>query len=221
VNIDGFSLFVGNPFPLGVNNSLWVGTRLGGGDGVFPAIIATGNLGVPFLTGVASWTFAATPSWGFEEWDNRPFAGANPNYLVRWYAPTQGAAFPATMPPGFFTRFDLFSRFGPVAGGGAVDPFAGGGLIIDDGLGDLDTLMFGQSVTPCDLGSTSCDLTSLPDLTTDPTASTDGISGFNLSQTLGQANDTLIDVPEPASMVLLGTGLVLWRVRARSRKRRR
>jgi hypothetical protein len=221
-NIDGFSLFVGNPFPLGVNNALFVATRLGGGDGPFPNIVATGNLGVPFLTGVASWTFAATPSWGFEEFDNRPFAGPNPNYLVRWYAPLQGAAFPATMPPGFYTRFDLFSRFGPVAGGGAVDPFAGGGLIIDDGLNDFDTLLFNQSVTPCTLGAANCDLTTTPNPTTDdPNAATDFPNGFNLNQQLGQANDTVLDVPEPASGALLGGGLaVLWRVRRRSSKRR-
>lgn len=55
------------------------------------------------------------------------------------------AALHGGKPRTWYTCFDLFSPNNPVAGGGAVDPFSGGGFYIDDGSGDLNEFLFSNS----------------------------------------------------------------------------
>jgi hypothetical protein len=212
--IDGFSVFVGAPFALGAATALQVATLLGGGDPpVFPNIGATLDNGVPFLTpGLgfntlfrARWSIGA---WGFQEYDNR--GGAKNSYLIRWYLPNQGGQ-PA-INRRQFARFDLYSLFGPVRGGGAVDPFAGGGFILDDGLGNLAEFDFG--VNPADTvptcqsaGAGGEDVSNtdfmnpliLPDITQDPSYQQDfpGLTSASFAPA----------VPEPETYALLLAGL--------------
>jgi hypothetical protein len=133
--------------------------------------------------------------WGFEQFRNNPFTaydarfyGINPNDLL----------IPPFLPAGFITRFDVFSPFGPVPGGGAVDPldtsvsFIG----IDDGSGNISDLTTTLAANiPCDptvLGS--CD-TSLP-------------ADTSMFTAIGAPFGPNAAVPEPGSLALLATGLL-------------
>jgi len=223
--IDGFSVYTGGPFGLGGATQLQVATKLGGGDPPpFPAIGAVQDNGVPFLTnGVgfgtlfkARWSIGA---WGFEEYDNR--GGANNSYLIRWYLPNQGGQ-PAINRLQV-ARFDLYSFFGPVPGSGVVDPFAGGGFILDDGLGNLAQFAFSglaaDTVPTClDASTPGCanisgtnfnDPAALPDITLDPNYQSD-FPGLTTSSFTPA-------VPEPESFVLLAAGFaaMAWRLRRR------
>jgi hypothetical protein len=62
--------------------------------------------------------------WGFEQFWNATHTA----YLARWYANTPTDPY-GQLPPGFVTRFDVFSPFGPVPGGGGTDPFGSGNFI--------------------------------------------------------------------------------------------
>jgi hypothetical protein len=183
--IYGFQLYVGTqaglvpqalsplgPVPGYVGYSLYFGN--------------TPNASSPFLTGEGQ---TSTPtSWGFTEYLNSPPTG----YRLTW----ETSALP--LPYHYWTEFDLFSPDGPVAGGGAVDPFAGpGGLGVDlTGNGDFTNTDFTRPVTP----GTSQDFA-------DPFA--------------GLGFTPFANVPEPSSLVLLAGGFAIvgwvsWRGRSRS-----
>jgi hypothetical protein len=128
-------------------------------------------------------------TWGFEQFWNVGLTA----YLARWYANTPLDPY-GPLPPGFITRFDVYSPFGPVPGGGGIDPLGSGSVIaIDDGLGDLSNLIGSPAVTVCDpTVAGSCD-TSLPAELTGLTA-------------LGSTSPTNGAVPEPGSLALMAGG---------------
>jgi hypothetical protein len=129
--------------------------------------------------------------WGFEQFWNAGLTA----YLARWYSntPLDGVG---PLPPRFYTRFDVFSPFGPVPGGGGVDPLDAGNFIaINDGLGNLSDLITSPAVTPCDQTVTgSCDMTMAA-----------GLTGFGQ---IGPGSHVNGAVPEPVPMLLMGAGLL-------------
>jgi hypothetical protein len=135
--------------------------------------------------------------WGFQQYWNAGLTA----YLARWYSNTPLNSFgplpgvSAAAPRGWITRFDVFSPFGPVPGGGGVDPLDSGNFIaIEDGLGNFSDLITSPAVLPCDpTVPGSCD-TSLP-------AELLGL------QALGISTSANGNVPEPAPMVLIAIGL--------------
>jgi hypothetical protein len=188
VPLDGF--FLGVPggaggLALALAGGLRYADAFGGADGPFPAVVPGGVLNAP----IADYYGATNPFspalfkfWGFEQFNNP----ANGAYVVRWFA----AGVPP-MPPGFFTRFDLISAFGPVPGGGAVDPpdfnltFIGIDGI-DPILGDINTVIDSPVVTSC------------------PSVTEGGCSSSNPAEF---SRFTALAVPEPALVTLLGVGL--------------
>lgn len=182
--IDGF--FVGVPGDGGLGIALAGGLRFasapGGGDGPFPNVVPGGALDPPitdFFGATNPFSPVLFKFWGFEQFDNLPFA-----YVVRWYA-FDGIP---PMPRGFFTRFDLISPFGPVPGGGGVDPFGPTSLIgIDDGIGNVSQVD-SPIVTVCS-----------PDSATNPCTNTIPAEF---------ASALAFGAPEPDSIYLLGIGLL-------------
>ena len=191
VGINGFFGGVGNR-ALAVAGGQWVGTAAGGADPAngFPASVVGGAFG-PLITGEAGATnpFSPVPAftWGFEEFDDRAVpAGLPTNYVVRWF--NTGLLGP--LPPGFFTRFDLFSPFGPTPGGGGVDPPTGDPFFgfedVFNGNNDLWTLdtanLTIQSCNPAT--DANCNPSAIP-------GNLEGATAFG-------------SVPEPASTPLVG-----------------
>jgi hypothetical protein len=229
LDIDGFFFSVGvaNPsvFAFAAPN---VGASAPGGadPGLFPAVAAggvspniNGEFGPvnPFIADSHALNPVNGPGvhplppaqgilqqWGFEQFYNNPFTA----YVARYYSNTPADAVGA-LPKNFFTRFDVFSPFGPVPGAGGVDPlslspnFFG----IDDGLGDLSNLITSPSVTPCDPAAQGdCD-TSLPT----------GTANFTL---LGpDPNGTNSPIPEPVTAVPLAAASLALASRAWRRRR--
>ncbi|HEY3198554.1 MAG TPA: PEP-CTERM sorting domain-containing protein [Nitrospirales bacterium] len=183
----GFFPVVGvpnDPVPLFGPPSLGIGP---GGGVIFDEAGATN----PFFTLATGLT---ARFWGFEQFDDR-IAPAGPvatSYLMRWYARPGQPLFPV----GFITRFDLYSFNPPIPGSGGVDPpmlpvFFG----IDDGAGDIAEGA-SPAVIPCDPSTSPACLT---DSTTYPADFTGSAFG---------------QVPEPGTILLLGSGLVglaVWR----------
>jgi hypothetical protein len=128
-------------------------------------------------------------SWGFEQFWNPGMTA----YLARFYANTPGDPY-GPLPSGFITRFDVYSPFGPVSGGGGVDPLDSGNYFgIDDGLGNLSDLVLSPAVTPCDpTVSGACD-NSLPS----------AIAGLQSLGTSGSANNA----PEPGTIAMMAVGI--------------
>jgi hypothetical protein len=132
-------------------------------------------------------------TWGFEQFWNPGMT----SYLARFYANTPLNPYGA-LPPGYVTRFDVFSPLAPVPGGGGVDPLSTGNYFgIDDGLGDLSNLILSPGVGTCDPnpGATNpCDA-SLP-------AGILGIPAFGNSTT-----SVNVLIPEPGTVALMMAGL--------------
>lgn len=170
----------------------------------FPAVAAGGAFG-PLITGEFGATnpFSAVPfiNWGFEEFDDRNAPGGGgpaglpaSSYVFRYF----NTGLTGPLPPGFFTRFDLISPFGPAAGGGGIDPPTGDVFIgIEDvfnGTADLWSLDTGNStvagtntVTSCPQNNTTCSSSTIP-------------SNFSGDSSFGS--------PEPGTWILLGAGLL-------------
>jgi hypothetical protein len=194
--IDAFQVFVGSQ--AGLNTQVnFVNYPHIPPPGYGAQFGALGNPFVPFLTAEGN-TFSPVP-WRFTEKDQRP--GALTGYQITWTF-TNGQPLPYNR----WTEFDLFSPNGPVSGGGAVDPFAGpGGLGIDlAGSSSFDTIMFPSSVPI----SSSID-------TSDPYSSSGGPLAPN-----GDYMSGGFSVPEPHSLVMLGTGTMLLALARWSRSRR-
>ena len=129
-----------------------------------------------------------TDTWGFEEFDDR---AANPglpatSYVVRWF----NTGLTGPLPPGFFTRFDLISPFGPSPGGGGIDPISSDAFIgFEDVLGDAFTLDTNStSVTSCNPATdVNCSATTIP-------------GNFSGAGSFG--------APEPGTWLLMGGGLL-------------
>jgi hypothetical protein len=132
-------------------------------------------------------------TWGFEQFWNP----AMTSYLARFYSNTPLNPY-GPLPPGFLTRFDVFSPFGPVPGGGGVDPLSSGNFFgIDDGLGDLSNLIVSPAVATCDPtvgGTNSCDMVFPLGLR--------GIPAFGNSTT-----NVNVVIPEPGTVALMMAGL--------------
>lgn len=140
--------------------------------------------------------------WGFEQFWNPAMTA----YLARWYANTPSNGLGA-LPSGFITRFDVFSPFGPVPGGGGVDPLDTGNYIgLDDGSGDFSNLILSPAVTPCNPAVLNSCASGLPPGLTE--------TGFG---PVGRANNV---IPEPASMILLLLGLASFGFSIQRRSRR-
>jgi hypothetical protein len=196
LNIDGFFLGVGAVPAFPPAGDLEVATMGSPANGPFPAVAAGGAftalLTAPFEEGATNpYSPVLFPYWGFLQFDDG--AGGLPltYYELGWYTGFPGAGALPALPPGFFTRFDLFSTLGPVAGGGGIDPFSGDVFAIIDinpggpdyGYGSGDTAVpvcGGNTGVACAIG--------LP-------------PGFGGDQPAGE-------FPEPASLLLAGTGLV-------------
>jgi hypothetical protein len=178
--IDGFEVFTGNQAGLGLQVSFLNPPHFPSGYGA--QFGPVGNAIVPFLTAEGN-TFSPVP-WQFSESDQRP--GALTGYRVAWTTGVQ------PLPFNRWTQFDLFSTLGPVPGSGAVDPFSGGGLIIDLTDGSSATLTFPSGV----LAGTTMD-------TTDPNA--DFTSGGPYDPN-GPSGGTFANAPEPGSVVMFVTG---------------
>jgi hypothetical protein len=195
VNINGFFGGIGN-FAVAVAGGQWVGTAAGGADPPrFPASVVGGAFG-PLLSGEAGATnpFSPVPAftWGFEEFDDRAVNPGLPttSYVVRWF----NTGLTGPLPPGFFTRFDLLSPFGPAPGGGGVDPPTGDVFIgFEDVLANatINSFTFDTNstvVTACDPSKdTNCSATSIP-------------GNFSGDQSFG--------APEPTTLILMGGGLL-------------
>jgi hypothetical protein len=201
VGINGFYGGIGN-FAVAVAGGQWVGTAAGGADPPrFPASAIGGAFG-PLLTGAAGATnpYSAVPfnSWGFEQFDDRLAQNALPNtsYVVRWF----NTGLTGPLPPGFFTRFDLFSAFGPSPGGGGVDPPTGDVFFgLEDTLGNaftLDTSNPNLTINSCNPNTdTNCSGSTIP-------------ANFN--------GDSAFGLPEPATWLLMAAGLpTIWLLRRR------
>jgi hypothetical protein len=201
VGINGFYGGIGN-FAVAVAAGQKLGTAAGGADPPrFPASVIGGAFG-PLISGEAGATnpFSPVPfvNWGFEQFDDRPMAGALPatSYVVRWF----DIGITGPLPPGFFTRFDLFSTFGPSPGGGGVDPPMGGVFFgLEDTLGNGFTLDTSNlTINSCNPATdTNCSGSTIP-------------SNFNGNSAFGFA-------PEPGTWLLMGAGLTgVWLLRRRS-----
>jgi len=131
--------------------------------------------------------------WGFEQFRNNPFTA----YDARFYGNNPNDHLnPFFLPAGFITRFDVFSPFGPVPGGGAVDPLdtSVSFIAIDDGFGNISDLMTTLAAnTPCDPTLGGCD-TSLPPDT-------------SMFLGLGQPFGPNSQIPEPSSIFLMAIGM--------------
>jgi len=111
----------GGTFPAGDKE---IATAADAGNGPFPAVGAGGAfntpLAFPFEAGATNpFSPVLARSWGFEQFDDGAGGPPATYYTVGWF---DGGLPP--LPVNFFTRFDLFSNFGPVAGFGGIDPFA-------------------------------------------------------------------------------------------------
>ncbi len=148
--IDGFFLGVGKVAAalVGGGGTLppadqWFASANDPANGPFPALVAGGAintpLAVPFWAGPTNpFSPALFQFWHFTQFDDSKVLGVLPTnyYVVGWgtgYDPT-GAVQRALPPllPGFYTRFDLFSFFGPVPGTGGIDPLSGAEIGIED-----------------------------------------------------------------------------------------
>jgi len=208
--------FPNQPFG-GVNNG---GTAVLGPCGLLPAACG------PAANGPRA--------WGFEEFQDAGTGGGLPVtfYVTRWYNPIQGfnggcgwngavnlnqgaANAAGVLCRGQFARMDLYTVFPPAGGNGAVDPPADTPFIgFDDIGGDTDPggnllpeFDAGSDLSggtdpgddwsqPCDPETSSCG-TPDTDPTADPTFAADS-STFSETET-----------PEPASFILIGSGLAV------------
>jgi PEP-CTERM motif len=185
--------FVGGPRPTqNINGELGVLNPYFFDSSPINPINGVGVNPLPPLQGVLQ-------TWGFEQFWNPGMTA----YLARFYANTPGDPY-GPLPSGFITRFDVYSPFGPVAGGGGVDPLDSGNYIgIDDPAGDLSNLILSPAVTPCDpTVAGSCDM-SLP-------AAITGVPGMGSTTTANSA-------PEPGTiaMMVMGLGGILLFLRRR------
>jgi hypothetical protein len=194
VGINGFWGGIGNKANA-IAGGQWVGTAAGGADAPngFPASVAGGAFG-PLISGEAGATnpYSAVlfNTWGFEQFDDRAAPNGLPtNYVVRWF----DVGITGPLPVGFFTRFDLFSPFGPSPSGGGVDPMGDPFFGLNDPLLDIfppfDTVNIPMSsCTPSGQNDTTCG-----NAATKP-------EGFAGAQGFG--------TPEPSTFLLMGGGLL-------------
>jgi hypothetical protein len=138
IPINGFALGLG-AVPAVLPAPVYASVN-GGGDGPYPNAIAGGFPGgAPPI--VNFWD--TTKPWGFEEFQDGWPALPATYYVVRWYAANQLNPL-LSMPVGAVARFDLLTTYPPAGGGGAVDPFSGGFLGIDDNGTYTDTNFTGS-----------------------------------------------------------------------------
>jgi len=198
VGINGFFGGIGNR-AVAIAGGQWIGTAVGGADAAngFPASVLTG-VGSPLITNAFGATnpFSPVPfnSWGFEEFDNRPvppggFALPATSYVVRWF----NVGLTGPLPPGFFTRFDLISAFGPSPGGGGIDPPSS-----DPFFGFED--VFNSTPDLWTLDTASLNIPSCNTVTDTNCSSNTIPSQFSGAQAFG--------TPEPATWALLTAGLL-------------
>lgn len=142
-NIDGFTVKTGPQGGLAQQVSFTPpALNPGYGSNVNPVPAGLGGGTVPFLATEGN-TFSPVP-WAFTESDNRGGGGAAAitGYKIRWNATGN-----QPLPYFRWTRFDLVSPNGPIAGSGAVDPPATPSFFdmdIDGGLtftGDLGPVL--------------------------------------------------------------------------------
>ena len=127
IPINGFALGLG-AVPGGVLPAPVYASVGGGGDGPYPNAVAGGFPGgAPPI--VNFWD--TSKPWGFEEFQDGWPALPATYYVVRWYAANQLNPF-LSIPVGGLARFDILTTYPPAGGGGAVNPFSGGFLGIDD-----------------------------------------------------------------------------------------
>jgi hypothetical protein len=197
--INGFQVFVGNQLGLIVQDN-FVNPPHVPPPGYGAQFGPLGNPFVPFLTAEGN-TFSPVP-WRFTEADQRP--GVLTGYQITWTF-TGGKPLPFNR----WTEFDLFSPNSPVSGGGAVDPFAGPGGIGVELAGDTSftTSPFNADVPV----SASID-------TSDPFSTSGGSYGSAGGYAGGESFSS---VPEPSSLVMIVTGVMVlsWVQLCRARRR--
>lgn len=208
VPISGFFGGVGNK-AAAIAGGQWIGTAAGGADAAngFPASVAGGAFG-PLISGAAGATNPFSPilfnTWGFEEFDNRAVPGGLPtSYVVRWF----DVGITGPLPVGFFTRFDLFSPFGPTPSGGGVDPPMGDPFF---GLDDPALDPFNPLFDSVGIPMSSCTPSGPSDTTCGNAATMP--NGFSGAQGFG--------TPEPSTFLLMGGGLLAFALLRRRKSSR-
>ena len=149
------------------------------------------------ITGAAGATNPFSPvlfnTWGFEEFDNRAVPGGLPtSYVVRWF----DVGITGPLPVGFFTRFDLFSPFGPTPSGVVVDP----------PMGDP---FFGLDDPALDPFNPLFDSVSIPMSSCTPSGPSDTTCGNAATMPNGFSGAQGFGTPEPSTVLLMGGGLLV------------